>query len=281
MKLLRKVFSLRNENREYKVLWLFGIKFRFIRDSYITSCLKLLEYFRVPGFSPVSSLYGQMQSVVHTALLHQKSFSDLRYINVGKDVVLCATGPTLDYYSPIEGAVHIGVKDAFKIERIKFDYLFHHDVSGYKSKIIPGEFINYRAQDCIKFIGNSVPFLIGENPTANKIRFFNSANTLNYQIDYLPLPDYGSIIFPAFFFALWTKPKRIFIVGADCSTGHASGANVEHFSDVRYASGGWKLMKDFADKYYPDVELISINPVGLKGMFKDVYTNDYLNTEVL
>lgn len=279
MKFSEKIFSIKYEG-ERIVICLLGLKLKFkLAMNVWKRILRQIEYYRVPGVSPVSTIHEQIQSVVHTALLHQKSFSDLHYVNLGKDVVICGTGPTLDYYLPIEGAVHIGVKDAFKFDRVKFDYLFHHDVSGYKSKIIPREFVDYRGKDCIKFIGNSVPFLVGENPIANRIRFFNSANTLNYQIDYFPLPDYGSIIFPAFFFALWTNPKRIFIVGADCSTGHADGVNAEHFSDVSYAVQGWQQMKNFAEKYYPDIELISINPVGLKGMFKDVYTN--LDKEVL
>ena len=31
-------------------------------------------------------------------------------------------------------------------------------------------------------------------------------------------------------------------------------------------------MKEFAETYYPDTEIISINPVGLKGVFKDEFT---------
>jgi len=35
----------------------------------------------------------------------------------------------------------------------------------------------------------------------------------------------------------------------------------------------WKFFKEIAKKYCPDTEIISINPVGLKGLFhKDIYT---------
>lgn len=276
MKLLEKIFSIKNEG-ERKVVCVLGVKFKF--KSSVKLCeriIKRIEYVRVPGFSPVSTIHQQIQSVVHIALLHQKSFSNLRYINAGKDVVLCATGPTFDYYSPIPGAKHIGLKDAFRVERIKFDYLFHHDPSCYPDKIVPVDFVNYRGKECIKFIGNSVPFVAGESPFDNDIRFFCSANEINSQIDYLPLPDYCSIVFPAFAFALWTKPKRIYIVGADCSTGHAKGIKIEHSADATFLVGAWKKMKEFAQRYYSDVEIISINPVGLKGIFKDEYTENYL-----
>ena len=33
----------------------------------------------------------------------------------------------------------------------------------------------------------------------------------------------------------------------------------------------WKEIKEFADIYYPDTKIIVINPVGLKGVFTDIY----------
>ena len=40
---------------------------------------------------------------------------------------------------------------------------------------------------------------------------------------------------------------------------------------------GYKKLKKFIDIYYPDIEIISVNPVGLKGLFKDVYTQSYVD----
>ena len=39
---------------------------------------------------------------------------------------------------------------------------------------------------------------------------------------------------------------------------------------------GYAQMKMFARFYYPETEIISINHVGLCGLFKDVYTDEYL-----
>lgn len=38
---------------------------------------------------------------------------------------------------------------------------------------------------------------------------------------------------------------------------------------------GYARMKMFAKQYYPDTEIFSVNPVGLKGLFKDMYTENY------
>ena len=40
---------------------------------------------------------------------------------------------------------------------------------------------------------------------------------------------------------------------------------------IKHAQG-WKELKRFAEVYYPTTEIISVNPVGLRGMFKDLYT---------
>ena len=39
---------------------------------------------------------------------------------------------------------------------------------------------------------------------------------------------------------------------------------------------GYKRIKTFTEQFYPDVEIISVNPIGLKGMFHDMYTESYL-----
>ena len=37
---------------------------------------------------------------------------------------------------------------------------------------------------------------------------------------------------------------------------------------------GTEKLKNLRDRIYPDVEIISVNPMGLKGLFRDVYTDD-------
>ena len=70
-------------------------------------------------------------------------------------------------------------------------------------------------------------------------------------------------------------------MGCDASTaGHFLGIDTEEQKkndqqciggDVTYNK--WKELKHFLELHDPDVEIISINPVGLKGLFKDVYQN--------
>ena len=93
----------------------------------------------------------------------------------------------------------------------------------------------------------------------------------NTEIDKTWLVDGDSSTFSAMQFALFTNPKRIYLVGCDCSSGYYDGKggnNAAPFIEV------WKELKKFADIYYPETEIISVNPVGLKGLFTDLYQGE-------
>lgn len=94
--------------------------------------------------------------------------------------------------------------------------------------------------------------------------------TFYHDLTCFPLADFGSVVFPAFHFALWTHPEKIFLVGCDCSSTYFDGTTGNPFD---YLVDGWEKAKQFANLYYPDVNIISINPRGLTGLFEDRYTD--------
>ena len=223
---------------------------------------------------------------------HSEVFPKYKNIHNGQDIVLVASGPTVKDYSMLPNTVHIGVNHTYTLENLKLDYLFIQD--NLKRDHMPTAQIDanlYRGCECKKFYGYhyinrySIPekdvieanaeryyFVDQKVPTSDSI--FISAD-----ISTRPLNCWASIVFPAIEFALYTHPKRIFIVGCDCSAnGHLIWTSKKDFcSDAEIIKYGWEKIKEFKDSKYPDVEIISINPVGLKGLFKDVYTQSYVD----
>lgn len=67
-------------------------------------------------------------------------------------------------------------------------------------------------------------------------------------------------------------------MGNDCSDGEIAyhsdraPANINHSGKIRC----YRSLKKFVTSTYPDIQIVSINPVGLKGMFRDVYTRSFL-----
>lgn len=219
--------------------------------------------------------------------VNTKAFEKYRNAFRDKEVVIVGSGATLNYYTPIKDAIHIALNYAWKRKDISFDYLFSHDAGG-RNRNIPWEDSIQCGFSKIKdrvFVGKFFERDFGYSEQVslirdNVFRYFVGSNAMGqpiYQdICKHKLTDFYSIFSSALQFALFTYPKKIYLVGCDC-------AHTGHFYDnnARFTLYGMKVgyarMKMFAKRYYPDTEIISINPVGLRGLFHDVYTDKNLS----
>lgn len=241
--------------------------------------------------------FNQLVYIVLPALrTHPQVFEKYKNLYQGKNVVLMATGPSCRHYLPMADAIHVGVNSAYLNDKVKLDYLFIQDCyptfSNGQDAIL--------AYPCKKFFG--IHYLqAADEPYASIPQVANDANVERYYfLDYYPehlahyarinadittrpLTTYGSVSFAALDFILWTNPKKVFLVGCDNSAVHFDGMTDKHkrnpanVIDVRSGGliKGWKAFKEFAERHYPQTEIISVNPVGLKGLFKDIYTQEY------
>lgn len=236
---------------------------------------------------PDERILREVQLGISTARLHEKAFGEFKNRCQGQDVVLVAGGPSVREYRPIPGAVHIGVNAAYKCAKVDFDYLFVQDVHGRRGML--DEINAYRPpRGCVKFYGIMDERKMGNDYTipesdallvgARRYRVDNRNSRWGMQLDITSsdLACYGTVALPAAQFALWMNPRRLYLVGCDCSTGYFY---CDGEGDPRLAKRhddmlrGYRALKRFASKWYPATEIISINPVGLKGMFTDMAQN--------
>ncbi len=223
--------------------------------------------------------------------LHQKVFPKYRHCHVGEDVVIVACGPSVRHAPVIHGAKHLAVNRALFDQRYRFDYFFTMDMRSagscvelaatYGCKNFVGIYMQlWRENTSLDRWTNVIPDVLIEK--MNPERFYMGyALDPFYDISILPLFDRGTIAHPALNFALWTNPRRIYLIGCDCSNaGYAEGGRKQvllsekHHRDIII---GYHQLKKLRDYFCPDVEIISVNPVELKGLFKDVYTDGYLS----
>lgn len=243
----------------------------------------------------ISALQRQLEEQNNIADVNTKAFEKFRNAFRGKDIVIVAGGPTVNYYRAMPGAIHIGLNFAWKREDIPLDFLITGDnnintpdrrVEDGFAKIKNTIFIGKSRSDQVY---NWIRFPEHRNISTSNIKLFygataDKAQYLHQDICRHGLADFFSGSFCALHFSLFTYPKRIYLVGCDTSpTGHfyaeskeldkqsKSGMN----SSAKFMKVGYARMKMFAKHYYPDTEIISINPVGLRGLFKDVYTDEY------
>ena len=258
-------------------------------EKIIKSILRKLGYKKITSF--FQNLFRTRYSLdmyISQSLIvrdvNTNAFAKYRNKHIGQDVVLIATGPSLNKYKPIENAVNIGVNKTIFKKDINLDYYFVIDYAATGSYLkelknypnvkkfyatLPYHTYGYkRAVPKLAIIPES---LICEH-NASKYYIYSKEPVhplpLNTEIDKTWLADGGSCIFSAMQFALFTNPKKIYLVGCDCSSGYFDGGKG---ADCSFLIKSWQEIKEFAEIYYPDTEIISVNPVGIKGMFTDLY----------
>lgn len=256
---MKKIFNIEN-NGARKIISIMGVKIKIIN--------KMAMY----------------QKMINTMQMHSRVFLKYKNCNKGKDIVLLATGPSLKDFIPMNNVIYIGVNRAFQYDKVKLDYAFIFDNS-YPTSEYLNKLNKYEGNNVKKFYGICSDFellncTISESDAleANAERFYlypeKSKNIPTYDISSEAFFNASSVVFPAMQFALWTNPKRIFIVGCDTNLNGYYYNNSKNYLKTNNVYKGWLKIKDFAKVFYPNTEIISINPVGLKGVFKDIYQSE-------
>ena len=110
------IFSIKNENYKklFKIIRIFGIKIKTKNPKAKQNKKKFVKPTTVEN----------IRFHKDVANVHLKVFPQFRNINMGKDVVILATGSSMKKYKPIENAIHIGVNQAVLQNIVDLDYYF-------------------------------------------------------------------------------------------------------------------------------------------------------------
>jgi len=284
---IEELFSIKNSsNKKHKVVTLLGIKFKIKKKTTLEQKLRNIIREELPYI-----VTKEVSQILKIQRLHQDTFPQFKYSNTGKNLAIIGCGPTIQYYNNELCTKNIALNKAILIDKIKFDYLFVWDYAGFLEKG-PTFFRDVKDMSCVKFFGKfineripSIPDFPDDKET-NVYHFYSSARhgllasatgtEIHPDIENYPLVDFMSISFAAIQFALYTHPKKLYLIGLDTKQcGHYAGDNNKY--DIEKMFYGYRKIKEFVKLHYPDIEIISVNPVGLKGMFRDVYTQSYVD----
>ncbi len=233
---------------------------------------------------------NKIQTAALVASQHSKVFPQFKNKHKGEVGVLVATAPTMLYYEPIKNAIHFGVNTSYQNEKINLDYWLALDlapIKPYIDEIQKKDFVKFFGQVyemfpyCYYDAGLHIPDEVIEN-SKNSFKYYlehGNYNQININIEQSLLPDLRSCVFQALYIMLYMGLKKIYIVGCDASaTGYFNNDKQPINQLLVDLPKSWKLIKSYIENFYPDVEIISVNPVGLKGLFRDVYTQSYLDS---
>ncbi len=264
--------------------YIFGI--RFYKKYSILEELKFLK-------NKLNDIYYNMHVITQVPYVHSY-FKEYKNCNFGKDVILFAGGPSVHFYKNnlIPNAVKCGVNGIIRIFD-DLDYLFVEDFY-VNEKGMNDEIDSYKGNNCQKFYGilpnrrinhiNRINYVTERIKPAN---FINSkakpfliedvvASKWAVDLEREAFGDFQGAALSALQFLIYTRPRKIFLVGNDCSGDKLAynslrSTDLDHSFKIRF----YIEFKKFAQRIYPEVEIISLNPVNLKGIFKDVYTKDF------
>ena len=204
---------------------------------------------------------------------HAASLHEIRDSIKGKDVVLVASGPSINLFSNIENAVYVGINHTAFLENINFSFLFLQDNVKIvieqckkiekKCSIICGVHVSYpnRMIDVPTLFNNYYVYYVYSLFSANPQKM--QTNLLTNE-----LSDFTSTVFCAMQIIAWCQPKKIYLVGCDC-TSRGNFLSSDFTTPYSNIVPCWRLLKRFMQDNYPDIKIISINPVGLRGVFED------------
>ncbi len=233
---------------------------------------------------------AEQQEVCET---NTAAFAEYKNRFRGKKVVIVGSGPSAKYYKPMPDAIHIALNFAWRREDISFDYLFTGDRNVNKNSEIKMQqgFEKIRHKIFMgKHLARNTWRLLDfgeEIYSMNNVRCYIKDNSFEKPIEQNiclhPIFSNGSIAGSALGFALFTYPKELYLVGCDtASNGYFyENSNPNHIKGNKNMAThkmkvGYARYKKFTQQYYPDTRIISVNPVGLKGLFEDIYTDDFL-----
>jgi len=291
MSYFNKIFGIYAQQNEILTYFL-GKKHKFFKKDKRSDREILLGIEKKLNAISPDRIYNMVEYLFATSELHKKTFAGYKNKYQGKSIVLVGAGPSLNKFEPIKDAIYVGLNRAFKFDKVKFDYLFTIDQNGINQYY--DEFRNYNGNNCIKFVGNQngKGFRLDESYilSIENVKRYNTTHGLGLaqkftmDIESCPLGNFATVSLQAMQFILYTNPKKIYLVGIDCN-----GATAGHFTGKTIDTAGrnermeatfnkmvnqWHELKEFVSIYYPSVEIISVNPVGLKGLFKDIYTEE-------
>ena len=294
-KIFENIFSIKNNDRKtHKKITILGIKFSVKRNQKenVKQKENFEERLRSVLREEVSNVVAREVSLaLSVQKLHMQTFPPFKNIHNNQSVAIIGCGPSIKYYNGQLNTVNIALNKAIFLDNINFDYLFTWDYLGFQEKA-PDFFDRVKKYNCKKFYGkfladnlSSIPEF-SDDEENNIYHFYSSARhklpaysygeIIHYDIETHPLADFMSISFGALHFALYTRPEKIYLIGLDTQNcGHYAGDNNTY--NINKMMLGYKKFKTYIETHYPDVEIISVNPVGLKGLFKDVYTKEYVD----
>ena len=218
-----------------------------------------------------------------------------------KDVIVFGSGPTVNNFMfdniRCDDLVKIAVNSQIFDTRHKYDFFFASDYKVLKRREVTPEFLLNKINEGVRVClgrnihryerwyksGYYIPDSYIEKLTglADVLYYTNSHSEVISKSYTNLLYSFYSIGHIALLFSILCGAKKVYLVGFDQGGNYADGTprlNMEK-TNLKAIDGFKKILKIVNELNF-GIDIISINPVNMRGLFRDVYTNSYINESV-
>ena len=215
-----------------------------------------------------------------------KRFKDL---HADKEAILFATGPSIKKFQwtdQFNNCIKVGLNGIYEYENISKALDYYMFGSGYHINVAHHNQINkFREENpSAVFLSSTFTAKHGDGRETGlgnitekaalelraipfEIGYPGYGPGIEWQKDIGNRPFYGATIAqPATQFLLYSGVKKVYLVGCDLDSSY-----YDQYA-LRVWVEDWKKLPTFILENYPGVEIISVNPNGLIGVFSDIYT---------
>ena len=219
-------------------------------------------------------------------------------LHENESAVIFGSGPSLNSYDrsliPEKNVIFVGVNSLIFNDSLELDYYFCADdfekryEEGHPNRSFPltqleqikskspalktfcVTKIHGGAHEAVNILFTSQEMA---DVRATSIEISTLSGAENFQKDITLKPMYNhSIAFPALQFLLYVGVKKIYLVGFDAGGKHSYFCEDKEWEDNQVWN--WVEFRDFKNDKYPDVEIVSVNPRNLKGLFLSEIYNE-------
>lgn len=220
---------------------------------------------------------------------HNQALKKFEGVHEGKDAIIFATGPSVSkfHWTPdFTNCIKLGLNGIYQYDNIAQSLDYYMFGSGYHTNTAHYNQINQLREENSDAVFLSSTFTakhgdgretglgnitekaaieLGAIPF--EVGYPGYGPGIEWQKDISNKPFYGATIAqPATQFLLYTGVKKVYLVGCDLGNSYNDQYAVRVWTDA------WKKLPPFLQENYPGVEIISVNPEGLTGVFSDIYT---------
>lgn len=213
--------------------------------------------------------------------VHSIIFPHFKDSNIGKTLVIIGNGATLECAPLFKGCKVISCNKNPSLFGHAAEYIFN---SEYRDNHFEDLLISNDTSDifldCVSLNIKKHLYNHARLQRKKNTHYYFGQSVFNVapkgNISENPLSYFGDTACSALHFALYTKPKAIYLIGCDIKGRYSKNSFQKYNASDAEIIYGYEQLKRLRDREFSDTKIVCVNPVGLKGIFDELYSNKYI-----